>query len=303
MKLFISIRPGWRGGGSNSFADNMLRWARKQRIKPVWDIREADVAIVIAHRGVDESSLEAARRNGCLILHRIDEHFGGFEHEGYLAKHARIQALNRFADITVFQSRFVAATAGPALKPARYAVILNGGDPARFRPGWWAGSEIGHVTWATIPKKRLDRVAEAIEAFPNERFRLVGNQEAVVSDFPAFRARNVRLRGKRSRWQIAGEYRKMKLLYFPSEDDPCPNTVIEAILCGVPVCYHPSGGTPELVGDCGEPVDQLPKLLANLPAYRERCLARHDLSFERMAAQYRELWENPDGAASGEWGA
>jgi len=31
--------------------------------------------------------------------------------------------------------------------------------------------------------------------------------------------------------------------------DPCPNTVIEAMACGLPVLYSSSGGVPELVGD------------------------------------------------------
>ena len=31
-------------------------------------------------------------------------------------------------------------------------------------------------------------------------------------------------------------------------NDPCPNTVIEALSCGLPILYSNSGGVPELVG-------------------------------------------------------
>lgn len=38
--------------------------------------------------------------------------------------------------------------------------------------------------------------------------------------------------------------------------DPCPNTVLEAMSCGLPVLYSNSGGVPELVGDkAGLPLD------------------------------------------------
>ena len=33
---------------------------------------------------------------------------------------------------------------------------------------------------------------------------------------------------------------------FPSKNEACPNTVVEALGAGVPVIYHPSGGTIEL---------------------------------------------------------
>ena len=37
--------------------------------------------------------------------------------------------------------------------------------------------------------------------------------------------------------------------------DPCPNTVIEAMSCGLPVLYSNSGGLPEIVGKkCGVPL-------------------------------------------------
>ena len=44
-------------------------------------------------------------------------------------------------------------------------------------------------------------------------------------------------------YQAAHAYITMKYL------DPCPNAVIEALACGLPVLYSGSGGVPELVGD------------------------------------------------------
>lgn len=43
-------------------------------------------------------------------------------------------------------------------------------------------------------------------------------------------------------------FRKAHLLLHPKCNDACPNTVIEAMACGLPVVYCHSGGVPELVG-------------------------------------------------------
>tara|TARA_Y100000589_G_scaffold316293_1_gene340883 strand:+ start:1258 stop:2352 length:1095 start_codon:yes stop_codon:yes gene_type:complete len=51
-------------------------------------------------------------------------------------------------------------------------------------------------------------------------------------------------------YQLADVYLTTKYL------DPCPNAVIEAMACGLPIIYSNSGGIPELVGDkCGIGLD------------------------------------------------
>ena len=45
------------------------------------------------------------------------------------------------------------------------------------------------------------------------------------------------------------EIRKgMDVYLILKHNDPCPNTVIEGMACGLPVLYSASGGVPELVG-------------------------------------------------------
>ena len=52
--------------------------------------------------------------------------------------------------------------------------------------------------------------------------------------------------------QAPNIYQMANAAIMLKQNDPCPNTVIEAMACGLPIIYADNGGLPELVGDnCG----------------------------------------------------
>jgi glycosyltransferase involved in cell wall biosynthesis len=55
--------------------------------------------------------------------------------------------------------------------------------------------------------------------------------------------------GRYSQEQAPNIYRAADAYVMTKYLDPCPNTVLEAMACGLPVLYSASGGVPELVGD------------------------------------------------------
>tara|TARA_B100000575_G_scaffold271084_1_gene252092 strand:- start:20 stop:1099 length:1080 start_codon:yes stop_codon:yes gene_type:complete len=70
---------------------------------------------------------------------------------------------------------------------------------------------------------------------------------------------------KKENYAFLGKYTqdKANIIYnsadafiYLSHNSPCPNSVIEALSCGLPVLYSNSGGVPELVGlNCGIPLN------------------------------------------------
>jgi len=282
MNLYISKRPKSLGGGSNTFSHMFCRYAKETGHKVVRNISKAERAIILAHLAEEQDVLNA-RSEQRTIIHRLDEHFEPGEDAIRRAKHEKIIRLNKLADITVFQSNFVFENVYPHIKPQRYCIIHNGSDPGIFSPSKEAGIFIGHVSWGIDTKKRLDLLYEFIRKNPDQKFLLIGRHKESPYNF---NLSNVILKGVVKRKKLPRYYRMMKMLYFPSENDPCPNTVIEAVLSGVPVCYNPAGGTIELVKNCGEPLGNVEVLLENLADYRSQCSARKDLYFNQVFERY-----------------
>ena len=61
----------------------------------------------------------------------------------------------------------------------------------------------------------------------------------------------VRLKGTYTQEQAPMIYQAADAYIMTKHNDPCPNTVLEALACGLPVLYSDTGGVRELVGDAG----------------------------------------------------
>ena len=104
-------------------------------------------------------------------------------------------------------------------------------------------------------------------------------------------------------------YRRIDVLLHLAAADICPNVVVEAVACGVPVVCHAYGGTKEIVGDggiavSGEPylnedafifavAESTQKVLTDLPAFRKRAVkqAAAQLDIRKTAEIYLEAFQ------------
>ena len=251
------------------------------------NIERADIAIIIADK-IEAEQLRKVR-SSCFVIHRLDEHVEEDETGSSKQKHEKIRELNKLADITIYQSEFVFQNMHPYLgKPDQYEIIHNGGSTYDFFPAEKPGNLIGHVTWGVGEKKRLDILHDFIVSNSYLDFLLVGRQNE--SDHDYSNLPNVQCTGPVKRDDLLKYYHRMQFLLFPSENDPCPNTVIEAMLSGLPVCYNKKGGTIELVKDCGVTLDDFSKLVDNVEIYRKKVLKREDLDFDSVGAKYLALY-------------
>ena len=299
MRVALSLDPyAARGGGSVSFALVLAEALPALGIDVSLDPdAPADVVLVFAHHATDRL-LARQRARGARILHRLDERIDPGERGSRRRKHRRILALNAWADVTVFQSEFVHQNVGPFTSAPASCVIHNGVDPGVFAPVGPTvrldGSPAAlHVSWSVGESKRLDRIPELLDVGPpGLRLHCVGRHAETGAAWLSHP--RVSILGPRSRTEIAALMRGADLLFFPSELEPCPNTPLEAMASGLPVLYHASGGTPELLGDAGVPIgacfgDALQRLLGARAELRSRALARAPrFHADRAAREYAE---------------
>jgi glycosyltransferase involved in cell wall biosynthesis len=194
-------------------------------------------------------------RPGVRVAHRVD---GAAVDYGSDPAGDRVQArVNLYADVTIFQSQYsrfstrekfpVVANDGPVIyNPVDIAEFTPAGERLELPAG---AARVACASWSVNPRKGTWRINELALQHPDVIFVLCGRFDAVGDH-----ANVVRL-GHLEPAVMARALRSCDVFLNLSENDPCPNVVLEALASGLPVLFYDSGGVRELVGDCGLAID------------------------------------------------
>jgi len=210
-------------------------------------------------------------------------------------------AANRFADFTIFQSRFcLESFQNEGYESRDYAIIGNGADPEIFHPpdekrGEPAGPlRLAASAWSGNPKKGHATLAEISE--------IQGVSITFIGRWPeGIDPKQVRCVGALPQPEVAEVLRDQDAFIHAAENDPCPNVVYEALSCGLPVLYRHSGGTPEIAEGYGMPLetpyrDCLDRFRNQLITIRGPILAdRQKFSIDRACREYLEVFRQLTG--------
>ena len=242
------------------------------------------------------------------------------------------------ADHVFYQSAFCKLGADVYLSPptGAWEILHNAVDTTHFTPA--AGASTGapgrpltlllggnqyHAYRVETALRTLALVAREVDARLIVTGTLAWPTASGTPAAPAAALQLARKLGIVDRVTFSGPYRQdeapallasASLLLHTQENDACPNLVVEALACGLPVVHSASGGVPELVGDeagIGVPsrstweeiVPPEPEALAaavlavasrlaeRSAAARDRAVTRFDLApwVERHHEVFREL--------------
>lgn len=265
-------------GGVASFQARLTAGLARRGIQVCCDLGETPYEAVLLTGGVrDLTGLPRARRRGVRIIQRLDginwlhrrlptgaRHFLRAEYGNRLLALLR----SRFVTHIVYQSEFVRgwwqAWFGPERVPS--VVIHNGVDLSVFTPAGPHERPTDRFRLLLVEGRLqggyetgLDtaiRLAEGLTTkFPLELMvagRLSSNLQSVTqkkSRVP------IRWAGLVPGEQIPALDRSAHMLFSADINAACPNSVIEALACGLPVAAFATGALPELVtGDSGRVV-------------------------------------------------
>ncbi len=265
MKVFAPITLA-ATGGTSSFA-RKFRAGMAARGHAVTFSHEPDYDVLLVIVSCPWRYLLEARRLQRPIFHRLDGVYYPASIAGrlYPLYNARMKIIHRLlADITVYQSVYSQKCVEYFLgKPhsRQQHIIYNGVDTTHFTPSGpvkrlrQAQSEPVFITWSRF--RRRDQIEPLLAAFqyyqrhyhPAAQLYILGNFSGTLSALPQRRRHllQVHFGGPVTHQELPAYARGADVFVLTHLNPPCPNNVIEAMACGLPICGIADGAMPELV--------------------------------------------------------
>ncbi len=242
----------------------------------------------------DEARLKAFHRPDCRMVHRVDGPIGvyrGFDD----GTDNRIAAINRkFADATIFQSPYsLRKHRELGLEFKSPVVIPNAPDPAIF-------SAVGRIPLDPGRKTRLisvswsDNINKGAPVYQwlDEHLDWSRFEYTFIGRSPVT-FKNIKMIAPVASADLAHELRQHDIYITASKNDPCSNSLLEALACGLPALYLNSGGHPEITGGAGLAFDipeTIPELLKRTIASYSSLQASIQIpSISAIAERYLEV--------------
>lgn len=189
------------------------------------------------------------------MVHRVDGPISVYRGEDNADEDKKILELNHeLADVTIFQSKFsLNKHIDMGLEFRNPVVITNASDPEIFNkmgkispPDGKRKVRVIAASWSSNVNKGLETYKWLDENLNFEKFEFtfLGRIEAefknivIVDPLPSL--------------GVAQLLKQHDIYITASRNDPCSNSLIEALNCGLPSIYLNSGGHPEIVGTGGE---------------------------------------------------
>ena len=278
MKIFItnSLVDGPTGGG-NQFLKALKLELKKEGL--CWeDPSTADIILFNSHQNLELVHQIKQNNQKAKFVHRLDGPMRLYNNMNDQRDFIAYQMNTTYADAVVFQSEWSKQAnmkLGLDIAGKENTVIHNASDPDIFQApsrkqknekirliasSWSDNIRKGFLTY-----KYLDETLD----FDKYEFFFMGRSPIEFTNIVSL--------GALDSYRIAKELQMSDVFVTASENDPCSNSLIEALNCGLPALALNSGGHPELIGEGGllydkkgDIVNKLENICNNYRNYQSR---------------------------------
>ncbi|HET8575024.1 MAG TPA: glycosyltransferase [Candidatus Paceibacterota bacterium] len=301
MKIHILYQfqeGGW--GGGNQFLKALREGLRKDNLYSE-NPEDADVILFNSHH--EASHIISLKRKfpEKIFLHRIDGPVTSIRGNDTTTDQIIFWLNRHIADGSIFQSKWSKEKNKKlGLKEKNFEItILNAPDPTIFnRIGkipFSQGRKIKIVatSWSSNWKKGF-----AVYQYLDEHLDFSRYEMTFIGHSPVVFQNICHLEPLATK-ELAEELKKHDIFITASENDPCSNSLIEALHCGLPAVALKDGGHPEIVGKGGELFEKKEDVLQSFEKIAEKYATyQNRISFpemEKVTKQYflflKEIFE------------
>ena len=282
MKIFITNKliDGPTGGGNQFLKALKCEFIKKGLYTE--DPLQADIVLFNSHQNLGlVHQLKEVNRNA-FFVHRLDGPMRLYNDMNDQRDYIAYQMNTDYADAVIFQSEWSKQAnikLGLDISGKKDTVIHNAPDPGIFYPSSQkqkndkirliASSWSDNIKKGFLTYKYLDENLD----FEKYEFFFMGRSPVGF--------KNIISLGSLDSHGVANELRKSDIYITASENDPCSNSLIEAMGCNLPTLALKSGGHPELVEQAGllynkkeEIVNKLENLCDNYMNYQSNITKR-----------------------------
>ncbi len=264
MKIFIPFKIR-DTGGTSTFAQKFRKGLEQRGHEAFFEFRpDYDILFVIIQ--CNPLYLLHAKWHKKKIIHRLDGvYYWSVTKWKYPLLNLAPKLIHRFSsDFTVYQSHYSKYCAEKFLgrkRGEKYSIIYNGVDINLFSP---EGEKIDNLRdnpnqkiFITASKfRRKDQIIPLIEAlkiYKNKynqtfKFLIIGDFSREVTDVPEKfkKVAYLKFLGKIKNEDLPKYERSADVFLMTHLNPPCPNNILEAMACGLPICGVNDGAMGEI---------------------------------------------------------
>lgn len=269
MKIYVPIKLH-ATGGTSSFARKFKQGMEQQGHQVLFDAlgkaHRTDYDVLLVSPRASLSLVYQARRQGKKIIHRLDGAYYPATPAGWLfpAYNAPMTAIQYVSHHTVYQSEYARFMCQRLVGPRsrqRSTIIYNGVDTEQFTPLGThqplKKSPDELVFFTAQQFRRRDQIEPLVTALRVYQARYHQNTKLVIAgDFSAAAKEilpsltknpHIKLLGPIHNNELPSYLRSADTFVYCHPNPACPNNVIEAMACGLPIVGINDGAMSEVM--------------------------------------------------------